>query len=49
MGRDQLNNIINIVKGDLTYSKGDGKAAMLHYKYKKDFAVISFGEHYSLV
>ncbi len=40
MGRDQLNNIINVVKGDLTYSKGDGKAATLHYKYKKDLKTL---------
>jgi hypothetical protein len=49
MGRDQLNEIIEIVKGDVTFTKGDAKTATMHYKYRKDFAVMKFGDHYSLV
>jgi len=49
MGRDQLNEIIEIVKGDVTFTKGDSKTATMHYKYRKDFAVMKFGEHFSLV
>jgi hypothetical protein len=39
MGQKQLNEIIEIVKGDVTHMRGD----------KKDFSVLSFGDHYSLV
>ncbi len=49
MGRDQLNEIIEIVKGDVTFTKGDSKTATMHYKYRKDVAVMKFGDHYSLV
>ncbi len=49
MGRDQLNSIINVVNGDVTFTKGNAKQTTLHYKYKKDSAVLSFGEHFSLV
>jgi hypothetical protein len=49
MGRDQLNEIIEIVKGDVTFTKGDAKTATMHYKYRKDFAVMKFGDHYLLV
>jgi hypothetical protein len=49
MGRDQPNYIIDVVKGDVTFTKGDARQATLHYKCKKDFAVLSFGEHSSLV
>jgi hypothetical protein len=45
----QLNNIIEIVKGDASHMKGDSRQATLYYKYKTDFAVHSFGDHYSLV
>jgi hypothetical protein len=49
MGRDQLNQIIEIVKGDVTFTKGDSKTATMHYKYRKDFAVMKFSDHYYLV
>jgi hypothetical protein len=49
MRRNQLNPIIEVVKGDVAFTKGDAKQATVHYKYKKDFAMLSFGDHYSLV
>jgi hypothetical protein len=49
MGRKQLNDIIEVVKGDRSHMKGDSRQATLYYKYKKDFAVLFFGNDYSLV
>lgn len=48
MGHDQLNAIIDAVKGD-PYTKDDARKATVYYKYKKDFAVLSFGDQSSLV
>jgi hypothetical protein len=48
-GQHQLNSIIEVVKGDVPFTKGDVKQATLHYKYKKDFAVLSLGDHCSPV
>jgi hypothetical protein len=49
MGRDQLNSITDVVKGGVTCTNGEAKQATVHYKYKKDFAVLSFGDQSSLV
>ncbi len=49
MGQNQLNSIIEVVKGVVTFTKGDAKQATVHYKYKIDFVALSFGDHYSLV
>ncbi len=49
MGRKQLNGIIEVVKGNISHMMGASRQATLYYKYKKDFAVLSFGDHYSLV
>ncbi len=49
MGQKQLNGIIEVVKGYICHMKGDSRQATLYYKYRKDFAVLSFGDHYSLV
>ncbi len=40
--QNQLNSIIEVVKGDVTFAKGDAKQATVHCKYKKNFAVLPF-------
>ncbi len=37
------------MKGDISHMKGESRQATMYYKFKKDFAVLSFGDHYSLV
>ncbi len=37
------------MKGDIRHMKGDSRQATLYYKYKKDLAVLFFGDQYSLV
>jgi hypothetical protein len=34
------------MKGDVTYTKRNSRQATMYYKYKKDFSVSSFDDHY---
>jgi hypothetical protein len=49
MGWKQLNDSIEVVKGDISHMMGDSRQATLYYKYKTDFAVLLFGDHNALV